>query len=391
VELADLDLFLIRTEAEFYGLEPEWRRLHAASGADNPFLSWAWAAACWQHVCRGRRPFLLAARQNGRLVGVAPLQLERRWGFRVVSFLGMKWSEYIGFLHDPAAGRVQAALLEGLARHRGEWDLLQLRPLTDAYTDLHRVSLPGRLRGRLAFWDMAPYLEFDGDWESLCKSGPYWLREMPKSIRRFERDGGSIECYTGAEAAAQMDEVAFVEAHSWKTTGGYLSFQDGPGPGLMRQAFAALGEKMVLWIARMNGTAVAFQIAFPLERKIALYNCGYHQEYRKYSPGLIVIYHAVRAAWNGGCREYDFMHGNEAYKLERTNAVRDTQHLVVHPQTLTGWAAFLALVAPRWYAVHLKNFPPARETYRWGRRMKTRIRELLHSAGRSQAEARPGA
>ena len=103
---------------------------------------------------------------------------------------------------------------------------------------------------------------------------------MPKTGRRFEREGGAIECYAGAEAAARMDEIAHVEAHSWKATGGHLCFQHGPGPDLFRQAFTTLGDRMELWLARMNGEAVAFQIAFPMGKKIALYNCAYRQEYR---------------------------------------------------------------------------------------------------------------
>src|SRR5437868_1954396 len=110
---------LVRTGPDFAALEPEWARLHAASRPRNAFLSYEWNRACWEHVCPATEPWVLTARKSGRLVGVAPLRRERRFGFRVLRFLGSGWSNYAGFLRDPDCLDAEAALLYALARTPG--------------------------------------------------------------------------------------------------------------------------------------------------------------------------------------------------------------------------------------------------------------------------------
>src|SRR3954453_6744071 len=89
---------ILRREAELEALQPEWSDLYEASADRNPFLSYEWTAGCWQHLCSGASPFVVAARREGRLVGVAPLRLRRQLGFRVLRFIGDPRSDYLGFL-----------------------------------------------------------------------------------------------------------------------------------------------------------------------------------------------------------------------------------------------------------------------------------------------------
>src|SRR4051812_7492213 len=74
---------IVRDEAGLRALRDEWTALYQRDDARNPFLSYEWAAGCWSHVCAGARLFVVTARHEGRLVGVAPLRLERRLGLRV--------------------------------------------------------------------------------------------------------------------------------------------------------------------------------------------------------------------------------------------------------------------------------------------------------------------
>lgn len=357
-DAGDYNLEIIRTEAEFHALAKDWRRLYEESHPRNPFLSYEWTAACWSRLCEGCTPFIVTAREGGRLVGVAPLRLERQAGFRVLRFMGNLWSDYLGFLYSPAHSGVERVLLEELADARDEWDVAILRQLASEYTWIEDAPLPGGLRDQHTNGSVAPYLKHEGDWESLCKAGPYWLREMKKAGRRFEREGGRIVCFTGEEAASRIDEIVQVEACSWKARYGEPSFQTGPGAALVREAFSRFGEdgEMGVWMAYMGDEPVAFQITFTTAEKIGLYLCAYNEEYRRYSAGALVMYRAIEAAWNAGAREYDFLNGDEPYKLERTDAVRPLRFRALYPANARGVLAFACLVAPRWW---LKDCAPA--------------------------------
>src|SRR5205807_9653397 len=116
------EIELIRTEDRLRALGPDWTRLYLQSRPPNPFVSHEWATACWHHLCPDAGLFVLTARAQGRLVGVAPLRIERHGGFRVLRFLGKGLSPYVGFLRSPEYPDVDGGLLEGLGRNGEHWD-----------------------------------------------------------------------------------------------------------------------------------------------------------------------------------------------------------------------------------------------------------------------------
>jgi CelD/BcsL family acetyltransferase involved in cellulose biosynthesis len=377
---------VLRTRSEFEELRHEWECLDRSTHYRNPFLSYRWTQACLDNLPSCRSPFFLTARAGVRLVGVAPLRREGRLGLRVLRFAGDGRSDYLGFLCSPDHPQVERILLEGLAVHRAEWDLAVLRQLAVPFSTLSSVPLPRPLRDRSVAGTIAPYLAHDGDWASLVEAGPYWLREMKKSNRRFEREGGTVECFTGTAAADRMGQVAWVEAHSWKGRQETTRLQRGPGADLIRQALATMGDAgMELWLARLNDTPVAYQIAFRSVERIALYSSAYHEDHRRYSPGALVIYHAVRAAWTAGVREYDFMSGDEEYKRERTDSVRPIEYRAFFPPTARGLLAYGLVVAPRW---HLKQHATGRRLHEWLLRSRSAAVRFVGTL-RTHATTRP--
>lgn len=353
------EIDLIRTETAFQALADEWRALYQRSLPCNPFLSYEWTRLCWTNLCGGAQPFVLTARREGKLVAVAPLRLERSLGFRVLRFIGDGRSDYLGFLRDADAPGAESALLEALSTHRQEWDLAVLRQLCETYSTLTTAVRPKKLCGREVEGTVAPYLSFEGDWSSLCASGPGWLKRMEKAARKFAKEGGLVERYEGSEALLHLNEVAEVERHSWKTRQGVARFQPGEGQNILHEALSTLGSRgeMELWIARMDDRPVAFELNFLTPQRIMLYQGAFNEEYRKLSPGGVLDLLSIRRAWEQGVREYDFMAGNEAYKQERTNATRSLRYLAVYPATARGSMAYATLVAPRW---RLKASPRAR-------------------------------
>src|SRR5712692_8540819 len=81
----------------FRRLRTEWNDLLAASDADCVFLTWEWLFTWWKHFGAGLRLAILAVRDRGELVGIAPLALRRRLGFPVLEFLGsgLVGSDYV--------------------------------------------------------------------------------------------------------------------------------------------------------------------------------------------------------------------------------------------------------------------------------------------------------
>jgi CelD/BcsL family acetyltransferase involved in cellulose biosynthesis len=106
---------------------------------------------------------------------------------------------------------------------------------------------------------------------------------------------------------------------------------------------------MQLWMAFLDGQPAAYRIDFVLPGKVWIYQLGYDQQFHRASVGSFLGYTALEQAWRSGAREYDFLSGDEPYKVERTLASRAIRHLAIHPRTIRGRAAYALLLAPRWY------------------------------------------
>jgi CelD/BcsL family acetyltransferase involved in cellulose biosynthesis len=345
-----LQIDVVRTDSALEALRPEWERLYEAASPQNPFLSWGWTAACRAHHCPRAGLYLHTAREHGELVAVAPLRIERQLGLRVLRFLGDGRSDYLGFLSRADRPDLHPALLDALKARSGEWDLAVLRHVSDVYSPLSAASVPERIGSAEIEGTVAPFLRFPGDWAELCANGPSQIRHTKRPARKFEKEDGTVQRVTGPEAAAYVEEIAAVEARSWKGEKGCARFQPGAGQELLRRALAELGarEAVELWIARLEERPIAFLINFLTPDRVCYYQGAYDEELRRYYAGGVLHYRAMERAWTAGLREYDFMCGDEGYKNGWTNGVRSVRYVALYPETLRGRLAFAALVAPRW-------------------------------------------
>jgi CelD/BcsL family acetyltransferase involved in cellulose biosynthesis len=363
---------------ELAQLRPEWDALYAEAAPRNPFLSAAWTSACLETTARGTEPCVFILREEGRLRALAPLSIERRSGFRVLRFIAEGRADYLGFLCSPGDPCAAAKLLEAVVNRSELWDLVILKQLRSDHWDLGLLRPPGSVTLHSADAGRAPYTAADVDWDMLHQVGPSWLKRTRKRLPRFLRDGWQLERLTGEQAAARLDDVAKIEAHSWKAAKNVMRLQPGGGQELFRRAFEALGAsgEMQLWLASLDGRAAAYEIDFVLPQQLWIYQLGYDQEFQRASVGSFLNYVAIERAWRAGAREYDYMSGEEAYKHERTACARAIRHLAFYKRTTRGRAAYVLLLAPRWL---VKDLPVARAAYRFW----TTAKELLHSWTRS--------
>ncbi len=370
------DLEIIDNAAGLRALHPEWRELHEESQPRNPCLSPEWCLACWEHTAKNSSPFVVTARRAGRLVGLAPFALQRRRGQRVLRALGQTWSTYPGFLLSPSEPGTELGLLDGLLAARSRWDILLLQDLTESYTPLLEAELPSGLLRASAAAEISRRLNLEPGWETLLREGPQQLRHSRRPARRWEREGGTIERLSGAEAAACVEEIAAVESASWKAEEGVLQFQRPGAHPLWRQLLTELGEQgeAELWLARLDGKLTAFQINLVAGDRLWFYYGAYDPAFRPYYPGGVLHYHIIEDACRRGFREYDFLTGSEPYKYGWTDGERQLHRAALYPRTARGYLAMALLVGPRW---RMRESPTGRKIYELYRILRWRRQALV--------------
>ena len=87
----------------FQKLEPIWNDLLCRSDIDIPFMTFEWFSCWWQAFTGEEKPFILLVKENGRIVGIAPL-METKIRYR--KFLQVKAITFIANKHTSRAGLI---------------------------------------------------------------------------------------------------------------------------------------------------------------------------------------------------------------------------------------------------------------------------------------------
>src|SRR5919112_1232136 len=128
---------VLKDNQDFAALDEEWTDLYDSSPLATPFQSWAWLYSWWEFYREGYELRLVTIRDDGLLVGIAPLMLERRRGPSRLLFIGTGLTDYLDILvRQGWEARVSKVGVQAL-RQMDAWqvaDLQQLRPEAAAWS-----------------------------------------------------------------------------------------------------------------------------------------------------------------------------------------------------------------------------------------------------------------
>src|SRR5689334_4088250 len=116
---------------QFDAIRGEWNALLDRSICDSVFLRWEWIHTWWDVFQQNKRLFILTARDENRLVGLAPFYIENTGSLslRTIKFCSEELSpDYMDLVLD--SGRedeVSREIVRSLQQqHAHEWDLIAL-------------------------------------------------------------------------------------------------------------------------------------------------------------------------------------------------------------------------------------------------------------------------
>ncbi|MCA0869481.1 GNAT family N-acetyltransferase [Seohaeicola saemankumensis] len=358
---ASLVVDIIDTWAEFRALKPDWQALEARDPQATVFLSWDWLAQAFRD--NPGRWRVVIVHGGDRLVCVLPLKYRVHWSNSARAFQSqieaggrLLWSEYTGFLCDPAL-EAQALQLVAARLRALPWSRLSLRyedtpdraarflrafpqadysaklaqyrinkgetdnlicprvPLPDSFDD-YLAALPSRGR-RQKLRRAMRQLDSDAD-----------LRITRTTPATFDQDiAGLLRLWTAKWAPSKGPDVAA------RVAGNYRQ---------VLQAALRLGNlhMPVLWRGdRMLGALG--HVLDPHRHRLCFVVGGRDDAAADQSIGLMLHGAAIRWAIGAGQRNYDFCHGDEAYKFTYGARPERVNYLSVRRRSGTAPAARL--------------------------------------------------
>jgi CelD/BcsL family acetyltransferase involved in cellulose biosynthesis len=334
----------IQSAEEFFQLRDEWKVLLEGSRSSCVFLTHEWLSTWWKHLREDRQLLLLAARENGRLIGVMPLAMRppqyARMIPRILEFIssGIIGSDYLDAI--TLQGH-ETEILRGFSHELCRMGLMlqftQLRRDGCVVAALPEILRRDRWTASETTINVCPFIDLaNHSWESylatLGSSHRYnfnrRLRALSKSFNlRFE----TIQSRDRADSA--LDVVIDLHRKRWDSRGNSEAFPTAPIIEFHREFVELAAERgwLRLRILFLDDRPAAAIYGFRFGPTFYFYQSGFDPAYSKHSIGLVTMGLSIKAALEEGASEYDFLHGDEEYKFHWARSKRELGRLEMHP------------------------------------------------------------
>ena len=332
-------------------LDPiEWNNLLSESISDVPFLRYEYLSAWWETRGGGEwdqaELALVSARENGELIGIAPLFLTEHDDQQALMLLGsIEISDYLDLIvRADDLPRFLSGLLDFLAaqarRGPGQADSALAWSAFDWYNlpvdspTLAALKVETDKQG----WDYTsePFrpalsVSLPGDFEAYLASIDKKQRhEIRRKIRRSETDVRNVRWYIVEDEStldAEIDDFLSLMANDHHKEAFLTEVMRTQMRTSIHGAFKA--GWLQLAFMEVDGRKAAGYLNFDYGNRIWVYNSGLDFDYRDLSPGWVLLGYLLQWANENGRDEFDFMRGDEDYKVKFGGIKRDVMRVKV--------------------------------------------------------------
>jgi CelD/BcsL family acetyltransferase involved in cellulose biosynthesis len=342
----------VNTSAAVQELRTSWRTLSNNAKHRNVFTTFEWFSAWDQRAtesCAGqeRSPMVLVVKNGDTSVAISPLISRRVSKFGVVL-------RKIEFLESPAdyndllLGDHQpehiAAIISHLEHRKGDWDLVDLRSMRDqghTLSTLENVLAMSNLTCRILPDTRCPYLPLDGGASEIIGrfSRPVrrTLRNQQHRLDRMNSEGLHIRIIEHPEAEPLLLEKIISVEKLKRVQGKPIPPLFADAPHVFHSLFNSLGPQGWLYAALMElgKHAIAFQLGFRCGDALWDYSKAYDPSFSRLSPGTMLIPAVLDYGYRNGYREYDFLRGEEQYKMRWSTGSHRTWRVLIWDRRYT--------------------------------------------------------
>lgn len=332
---------------EIEPLRTAWRDLHRRCG-QGLFVGYDWLRPWWDLLgCKKNILLqLVTAQQEGRLVGTLALGIRRCGGLRILEWAGTELYDYCDVLAETPE---VAQALWTCARRCAKYDLASIRDVrvdSRSFSCLTAFAVRSSSRKTLRI--------------NMKQDKPVeWQNVLPgKQRRNFARQRRRLEQVGPVRFEVSMPDQVPVcamgslieQKRAWcqrKNEWGVFT------PANIQNIFCGMAElaagqsQLFLGTLTCAEAPIAHTLAFLDRGTLYAYAKTYDEKWGDYSPGLQALVESIRWAVDHDVYDYDFMRGDEDYKLRFSN---DTLELgsFLFAHSLLGWVCIQGLLLFRW-------------------------------------------
>ncbi len=299
--------------------EEEWNEI--ALGNDNFFLSLGWVTPWLARAEeQGAQPFIVEAREQGKLVGIAPLVLKGR----SLEFLGQQYSCHLDFLAEKGKEKAAAEKIIGqVFENAGKWNRVSFQHLVARPAFLSPLEKKCRQYGfvlQQEQGDSASVVELPA---SLTQYFAGLKKKKRKNLRN-DLSRLSREFKVQTEVIADATELPsawrnFLQLH-------FENMQRKQSRSILEQQWfqkiyyaacesAAREGKLRFVNLKLNGRLAGSLLAIMHRQWFGVLNIGTSKDYdARQSLGTVLFLKAIEYCCDNGIRFFDLLLGGPEYK-----------------------------------------------------------------------------
>lgn len=343
----------ITTKKEFYKLGSIWDILLQQSGSNTIFSTFEWLSAWWEHFGQDKELFILLAKENEEIVGIAPLMAEKRKILRiipikVISFLGTGISDYADIIIIREREKVLRLFLEYLKKNKDSWDLIDLREIREDSPNLEIIMKESE---RLDFISNAfcigkcPYIKVNSDWNSYYLSLSSNFRQDIRTQYNHLEKSGLLHSFSSKEMDIEVLLNSLINIHlndiASKNKTSFLKTE--MGRNFLKEIINKFEKQGWIRINMMhiNDKIAAYALGFKYGNKYYYWNIGKDNNFSHFSPGKLLLQHMLKEKFlKKSIEEFDLLRGEEDYKYRWTKLEKENYQINIFNNSFYTRAVF---------------------------------------------------
>jgi CelD/BcsL family acetyltransferase involved in cellulose biosynthesis len=294
-----------------------WGDLRQCLKWGSIFVLPAWLKVWWEAFGRDGELYLRTLRQGEKIIGFAPLLVDKR----TASFVGSAdVCDYLDFAITPGRERDFFKVLVDDLREQGikKLDLRPLRPDSTVLAQLVNIAQNRGYEVTCLSEDVSLELDLPATWnEYLAILKSKQRHEVRRKLRRlWEADSVEHRCVeVGQEVEDYLDIFLKLFSLSKDEKANFMNDNRESFFRSLAKAMAEIGL-LRLGILQLDKVPVAMTMGFDYNGSHYLYNSAYDPQFGYLSVGLLCKVLCLKESIEKGKKKWNFLKGGEPYKYQ---------------------------------------------------------------------------
>lgn len=333
---------VVNSDQRFNSMKDEWNSLLDRSINKAFFMRWEWMYYWWiTYKVRNFDLQIVLFINDGKIRGIAPLYLKKNAGFiKKLCMLGTNevCSDHLDFIIEEGQEDIAIKTILSYIKNLRGWDILDITNLQENTKILgycKKVFKKNVIEVNQKY-TVCRYINLEQTWNNIIENiNPRLKNTIKRKENKLKKLKGNIE-FTADDENQEIDEkyLQFVKLaisrHSVKKIQSpyknqkFLEFHRKLAKEIYDQ-----GMVKIIYL-KINDEIIAGIYLFIYNNKILYYQSGFLPEWKKLSPGSLLFYHCIKIGFENKKNEFDFLQGDEEYKMDWTNSKRNNIRITIY-------------------------------------------------------------